>query len=227
MLGAVSVANEASRWIPTYQPDRLLLPIRSLLHSNLVHVEGDISVAFDRLVSQIHSLKFQNGQSHLSCRDEAAVCISAALKLRNVFGYIDMQDPMRYKVIVGWLAFVDRPYLDLIKARRPTALMVLSYFGIALHSIRSVWWLKIGSKLTLAVDHMLHALDAQEWYPLSNRAVSKVVHIRESDTTTGDLHQSMWVNPSLHLESHNSFEVAYGFVCSTDCTKDQISGPAN
>lgn len=227
MLGAVSVANEASRWIPTYRPDRLLLPIRSLLQNSLVHIEGEISTAFDKLVSQIHSLKAQNGQTYLSCRDEAAVCISAAMKLRNVFGYINAQDPIRYKVIVGWLAFVDRPYLDLIKARRPMALMVLSYFGIALHSIRSVWWLKIGSKLTLAVDHTLHALDAREWYPLSNWAVSKVLHVGESGTTTGDLRRSMWVDPSLHLESHDSFEVAYGFVCSADGTKDQNSGPIN
>lgn len=161
MLGAVSVADEASKWIPACRKEPLLLPIRTMLQYNDVKIEDENDAAFSALLSMIRSVQNGSGRDSSQLCEEATVCLSAATNLRGVFNYLKEREIVKYKVVLGWLAFVDRSFIALIRARRPMALIVLSYYGVALHEIGSAWWLQsIGVNLALAVDGSLHSSGA-------------------------------------------------------------------
>ena len=56
-------------------------------------------------------------------------------------------------MIFGWLVIVGKEYTDLLSARRPEALIILSYYAVVLHKRRNFWAIgDAGRFLVNAID---------------------------------------------------------------------------
>ncbi|PLB49813.1 C6 zinc finger domain protein [Aspergillus steynii IBT 23096] len=68
-----------------------------------------------------------------------AVLLQSANRLLHVLNmYMTMEDP---NAILAWPVLLDAQYLDLLLQVEPTALIILAYYGTALHLLFDNWWL--------------------------------------------------------------------------------------
>ena len=64
---------------------------------------------------------------------------TAIQMLRQTFELLTL-NPGDQGVGLMWVAVMERQYIDLLKAEEPMALVLLAYFGVALHASRRNWW---------------------------------------------------------------------------------------
>lgn len=152
MRGTVAIADAAAQWIPNCPPDRVLLPMRTMLHDRDTSVPSEIDWMIQGLVENLEHIWTQHSRGPA----ETLVCLSALADLRNTFTHLAKGDQVALKAILAWLAFVDNSYVDLVKDRHPMALVVLAHFAIALHRLNHLWWLRgVGHMLVHTIKDML------------------------------------------------------------------------
>ena len=70
-----------------------------------------------------------------------------------------MEDPI---IALSWLGVMHPDFLQLLSHRRPVALVLLSYYAVALHTLDAMWWCQ-GWSLMLVKD-VYDSLD-ETWRP--------------------------------------------------------------
>ena len=75
--------------------------------------------------------------------------------LSNAFPTEDGKPP-RLGGVIGWPVFNDKDFLQLLRKKDDMALIVLAYYGAALHSFNSFWWLEsLGARPVQSVSQTL------------------------------------------------------------------------
>ena len=60
--------------------------------------------------------------------------------------------------VIGWPVFLLPEFTTALRARDPLSIVILAYYGAALHTLGDTWWLKgIGARLVRAVEHIMDA----------------------------------------------------------------------
>lgn len=218
MQGAVTVADAASKWIPQSRTGTSMIPIRAMMHTEPIAIEPEADAALQDLIAGIHRLQdtaIFSGSDTSRHDDTAATCIAATLALRNVFGCLSRKEPQNSKAALGWFAFVSPSYSTLVKARRPAALVVLAFFGVALHILDHAWWLQgIGSKLVVSVDHVVRAQGAEKWYDLLRWPLSRVSRAQLCANSTYTATATLSEAVDAPRRTHSPFERAFEYTCS-------------
>ena len=155
LVGATLVAKNAKQWIRSSCVSPLLA-LRSL-ENVLPHVADNPRVALQALLEQIrlYDSKTQKPQTHIDPlsgeTESGSVYESSVEVLSNTFPSINGQPP-RLGAVLGWPVFVDQDFFRLLSQNDPIALVILAYYGAALHSLSNIWWLQnLGARLVKAV----------------------------------------------------------------------------
>lgn len=105
-----------------------------------------------------------NSQERDSLQEVSKLYQDSIEMLSNAFPTTDGQ-PARLGAVIGWPVFTDRRFLDLLRHNDPLALIVLAYYGRALHAFSGIWWIHgLGQRLVQAVSQILGA----DYRPLLN-----------------------------------------------------------
>ncbi|KFA54471.1 hypothetical protein S40293_07997 [Stachybotrys chartarum IBT 40293] len=101
-------------------------------------------------------------QENRVCEQSSLHADSLILTIRSIYGLF-IEPPASVDMlnkVAGFPVFVDSTYLRLLKARDEAAMVVLAYYGTALHRLNHVWYLHgIGRKIVQAVKEYL----AENW----------------------------------------------------------------
>ncbi|KAI9832806.1 MAG: hypothetical protein M1819_004026 [Sarea resinae] len=63
-----------------------------------------------------------------------------------------MLNPDHQSVVFLWLVFIDRPYIELLRAREPMALVILAHYSVVIHGSKDIFWSQdLGFRLVEAV----------------------------------------------------------------------------
>ena len=90
--------------------------------------------------------------------------------LSNAFPSTDINRRFIDATIV-WPFFVGLDFIRLLKENNSIALVVLGFYGIALHSFRSIWWLYgLGARLVQVVSRVILPMHL----PLLQRPLAKI-----------------------------------------------------
>ena len=100
--------------------------------------------------------------------------ISTMSALLDVFQHIGDKAPGNFRAVLGWPALLSRSDMGLLKGGHPAALVILAYYGVALHALNDAWWLRgAGSRLVRSVADILAIKSGQEWQVLLKWPLSR------------------------------------------------------
>lgn len=75
--------------------------------------------------------------------------------LSNAFP-TNTNQPPRLPAVIGWPVFTEGGFVQLLARKDPMALIILAYYGAALHTLSGFWWLQgLGARLVQAVSKVL------------------------------------------------------------------------
>lgn len=165
LYGATVVATESKRWIR----QSVLSPLVTLrsLENVLPHLDADPQVALQTLLEHIkmHGISSTSEkQIQLSPRittastkptNQGNLYESSILLLSNAFPTADGKPPL-LGAVIGWPIFIGKGFLELLREKDSAALIVLAYYGVALHSFNNFWWLGgLGTRLVRLISQTL------------------------------------------------------------------------
>jgi hypothetical protein len=151
LKGALVVAEKASAWLcdGDLKPmmgawPELRLPQRSLTRNPGIKALLSLS---DHISGQI--------DDGVESKGRVESLLSTIQLLYTVF-LEDCESADRRNKIIGLPVFFDTEYINLLRAQDDASLVILSYYGVALHQIRHVWYLDgIGAKIVQAIAHLI------------------------------------------------------------------------
>ncbi|KAK4947013.1 hypothetical protein LTR10_014155 [Elasticomyces elasticus] len=175
LLGTVAIANASSRWIKSCEP--LVVPFKTILGRQDASIDIEVETALERLCSGVHlanALEAERNAAHAQT-DISVIFISAIPDLHKAFRCIGRKEPDNFLGVIGWPAFVDNLYVSLVKQRHPAALVVLAYYGAALHALDHAWWLRgVGRHMVGAVSAIVQAKHMEVWQDLLQWPLDRV-----------------------------------------------------
>ncbi|KAH8430925.1 Zn(II)2Cys6 transcription factor [Aspergillus melleus] len=149
--GVASVVQQARAWIEQGG-------MRQLLKIGKLRKRAAGTVYDRELCSHLQTFIEEQLQPREPCMHEnvdiSAVLLQAArrqLELLNM--YMTMEDP---NAILAWPVLLDAQYLDLLLRVEPTALIILAYYGTALHLLFDNWWLDGWGQFIMNLASMRH-----------------------------------------------------------------------
>lgn len=209
--GTVAVADAAAQWIPSCPSDRVLLPLRTMIHDNNAPVASEADWIIQCLAKSLEHMQTQRSLDPA----ETSVCISALANLRNVFTHLSKNNQMALKALLAWLAFADNSYVDLVKVRHPAALVVLAHFAVALHRLNHLWWLRgVGYMLVHTIkDMLLQRREACGYVSMLEWPIAAVARPRVQNLAVSTTMPTMLPKPSElpHKATTTLFEKAFDF----------------
>ena len=158
LMGATLVAIRGREWLHNGEFKPLLTPLATYdeciarLSASSRAAIGTLRLALPPLMSPGSSLSEEDHTAY----DTAIQALAVA------FPYADgrlssLTDVMSWPVAAG------SAYLELLKDRQDLALVILAYYGVALHYSNRVWFLQgIGAKLVNAIAEQV----GEQWEPL-------------------------------------------------------------
>ena len=177
LLGAVAVAKEVNVLIKQKELPPLLYPNKTILHREDSLIHAEMKDALERLSPGIrlaHEIECRKGHPYAH-QDLSVIYDSAIPELRNAFRCLGKTEPELIQGVIGWSAFVDKTYITTLRQRHPAALVVLAYYGVALHALDYTWWLHgIGLEVVKSVAAVLAMMGAQEWQHLLQWPLQRV-----------------------------------------------------
>lgn len=132
---------------------------------------------------------------------------SAIFELHNVFRCLTTKEPASFQGVLGWIAFVYSSFASVLQQRHPTALVVLAYYGFALHALRHAWWLhQVGLNLVQSIDAILEQTHEQEWRHLLWWSLHEV-HLSSSSQIQAVITETLLLTEGIAKStSFNAFE---------------------
>lgn len=227
LLGAVAVADRASKWIEQCRTEPLIIPIKATLARADDSVDIEAQNAIKRLVAGASAANVAEvgRASEFADIDISVIFDSAIPELRNVFRCLGMAGTDRFVGVIGWPAFVKSSYVTLLKQRHPAALVVLAYYGVALHALDHAWWLKgVGSKIVNAVATIVGTRYGQDWQTLLQWPLGRIAqpYHRTGSATTQDSPHSISFSTS-SSGSSPAFEFAFRYTYSNDLAEPRAT----
>jgi len=165
LLGATAVAKGGRRWIN----ESILAPLVTLksIENVLPQVADSPRTALQGLLDQIRLSGLSaaprgQGEHH---RTQADTLSSEARQRSLHEGSVEMlsnafptntNQPPRLPAVIGWPVFIEGGFVQLLARKDPMALIILAYYGAALHTLSGFWWLQgLGARLVQAVSKVL------------------------------------------------------------------------
>ena len=217
LLGTVAVANASSRWIKSYEP--LVVPFKSILGREDVPIEFEVQTALERLFSGIHlanALEVERDVVHANI-NISVIFNSAIPDLQKAFRCIGRKEPDNFLGVIGWPAFVDSSYVTLVKQRHPAALVVLAYYGAALHALNHAWWLRgVGSHVVEAVSAIIHDKHGDIWQNLLQWPLDRVGRPAPGAAPSIQLRLTEMGMTSHPSETPTPFDTAFTYTYAND-----------
>ena len=161
LLGATAVAREARPWIAS-SPVSPLMTLRDMDNVLPCVAEGP-RMALEGLLEQSERYGLQpllpgDGQSAEAMprtTSQGSVYNSSIELLSNAFP-TNEGSPPQLAAVIAWPVFIDKEFFHLLGRGDPMALVILAYYGRALHGFSGFWWLQgLGSRLIQAVAQIL------------------------------------------------------------------------
>ncbi|KAJ9604160.1 hypothetical protein H2200_011683 [Cladophialophora chaetospira] len=220
LIGAVTVANAADTYTTAYFSQPFIPPFQPALRDADVEIEREVQEALSRLSVAFEEPR-QIGAGESATRvpaDIASTCRSAIGELYNAFRCLGRAEPDNFCGVLGWPAFVDSAYISLLKAYHPAALIVLAYYGVALHSLGYTWWLRgLGRAVVKSAATMLEASQAGEWadllqWPLNGTAAPILTRHLSITQAPEEALKDQRPNPRFPTP----FEIAFSYTYSHD-----------
>jgi hypothetical protein len=214
LLGAVAVARASSAWIPYFRADQLGVPIRRALHLGHGNLAHDVQNALHTLAQGIREAQENDAQAspesaHMNI---SVVYRSAIPELYNVFHCLNQPAPDNFQAAIGWAAVVDSSYTLLLKKGHPAALVVLAYYGLALHALHDTWWLHgVGAELVRSVAAIVRRWHGEAWQELLRWPTEKIEQpLRsEMEANHGLLPPAMLCMPTILTPLEVAFTYTY------------------
>lgn len=186
LLGTVAVANASSMWIKSCEP--LVVPFKTILGRRDVPIEAEAQTALIKLYAEVqvaNAVEVERNTAH-SQIDISVILRSAIPDLHKAFRCLGRKEPDNFLGVIGWPAFVDSAYVSLVKQRHPAALVVLAYYGAALHALNHAWWLRgVGCNVVKAVAAIVQARHEKIWQDLLQWPLNRVMQpVHDAAPTT-------------------------------------------
>ena len=215
LLGAVAVANKASVWIPKFRSGPLLIPIEAGMHREVGSVDSEVQIALHELKSGLDlacTLELERNPEFAHI-DISVVSNSVLPELHNLFRCLTRPEPDNFRAVIGWPAFVDKSYVGLLKQCHPAALVVLAYYGCALHALDNAWWLHgVGFGLVKSVAAIIRAKHEQEWQDLLRWPLQKIEQPLHEAIPTTVMQPSLLIDDAgCTPESSEPFRAAFKY----------------
>ena len=158
MRGALTIVLTQSISIENSPMSAMLRPGFS---KNPTILPEDLEISLNQLEADM--CLAENVEDGLSAHHETIQGLKACF--RNAGFSVDapngipMEDPI---IALSWLGVMHPDFLQLLSHRRPVALVLLSYYAVALHTLDAMWWCQ-GWSLMLVKD-VYDSLD-ETWRP--------------------------------------------------------------
>lgn len=174
LRGAMTVAVQARDWLRAGELVGLLDDSHPLLDRNLGTGPVSLTPDLQLLLSHVDRVRLSGVVPPESTT--LADCRSSLEKL-NILLTSDLQASPRIGTVMGWPVLLRDDYLSLLQRRDPAALVVLAYYGLVLHQLDDVWWLRgLGTKTVSSVA----ALVGDEWLPHLKTPLDAVLAVSNS-----------------------------------------------
>ena len=156
LIGATVVAVQARHWLHQGDFKPLMMPL--VPYDQCVARLAPLSkAAIENLLDSlpVFDAATQDAARSSTTEEDHVVYAAAVRALTVAFPHLDgslssMND------VVSWPVAAGTSYLALLKQRDPLALLILAYYGVALHYSNRVWFLQgLGSKLVHAVAEVV------------------------------------------------------------------------
>ncbi|KAI1610640.1 hypothetical protein EDD37DRAFT_13216 [Exophiala viscosa] len=218
LLGTVAVANASSNWIKSCES--LVVPFKTILSRQEVPIEAEVQNALEGLFTGIqlaNALEVERHVPHAHI-DISVIFSSAIPDLHKAFRCIGRKEPDNFLGVIGWPAFVDSSYVALVKQRHPAALVVLAYYGAALHALDHAWWLRgVGFRLVEAVSAIVRAKHGEIWQDLLQWPSNRVWESVHGAASTTQLRLTTDTDMTSHIsEAPTPFETAFVYTYAND-----------
>ena len=157
LMGAVVVAVCARDWLRQGDLAPLMRPIAPF-DQCIARLEPDCRTALESLLNVMPGA---DGSPEALAGGDHATYTTAIRALSVAFPHADGELPA-ISELVSWPVAVGAPYLALLKRRDPPALVILAYYGAALHLGGRAWYLLgLGARLVRAVSEAI----GEVWRP--------------------------------------------------------------
>jgi hypothetical protein len=159
LIGATVISSGADEWIVNgiVAPLVTIRKLESIIPDLIQEPQNSInalmySISQSSTLNNNHTLQ---SKSHTENATLLSIYKHSIDMLSNAFPSADSN--RRYlDATIGWPYFVGLDFLGLLKENDPIALVILGFYGVALHSFKSFWWLdRMGARLVEAVSHVI------------------------------------------------------------------------
>lgn len=181
LKGSTIIAEQARSWLSRGDL-KYFMVLYTAATSSTPPAEHTNHAALESLLDRVQSTPFVrsgdlSGPEGPSTSDGAIYTHS----IHQLFRVLETthSDMPKIGTVLFWPLTVDQAFINLLKARDPTALVILAHYGTALHRLNDVWWLRtLGGRLCraifLSLDPEWHSyLNLQSW-----QAMKQVVTVK-------------------------------------------------
>jgi hypothetical protein len=158
LLGSKAIAHSGRVWIrqgnlsAMFSPRTLQNTLADLVDSPQRALQGLLDHV-DNLSSSAKDQEQQEASPKTATQPQGRSQATNALyrnsieRLTNAFPKKNGLKPL-LSAVIGWPAFLDPEFIELLRQKDAVALVILAHYGVAIHGFNSTWWLKdIGARL--------------------------------------------------------------------------------
>ena len=183
LRGAVAVADEARTWIVEGESARRKNQWGVTALSEAAREQCDMHTALQELQVGLESAlvaEYKRTENPFP-EDILGSCTSSLPELSEVLCQVRHKlfgvDILR--AVLTWPGVVPKTYVALLRKGHPAALVVVAYYGVALHALGGAWWLRgAGFRLVRSVTDIVTKRHGQDWQDLLQWPLSMVEDLR-------------------------------------------------
>ncbi|KAI9931090.1 hypothetical protein MW887_010747 [Aspergillus wentii] len=110
--------------------------VRSGILSPLISKQEDTTALSPELENVIHTLKKTNSTlNHSDAASDAAI-----EQLRPALGNM-LKDEGATMTVFLWVFAIPAPFVEMLRARRPFAMVILAHYAVVMYHLRRFWWM--------------------------------------------------------------------------------------
>ena len=142
----------------------MIEPPKPLEDYNNLSLSEDLRDALDAVLQEINSSSWFDGGLPVDAENYTLAIQYLYLTFPNA-----LDEKAGRSQLIGWPVFLLPDYLTALRDRDPMALVILAYYGAALHRATYIWWLRgLGARLVRAVSELVgHERQRLLAWPLS------------------------------------------------------------
>ena len=171
LMGSTAVAVQARQWLRAGALSAMMAPIPTF-DNDMRDCNEQSRHALQLLLHHVQHLSLSGNISDYYSQSGSPqeTYVSSIVKLGGLFPSQNGNRPTLNELI-GWPVFAGPPFISLLKKRDPIALVILAYYGAALHGNSHIWWLQgLGPRLVQSVNRLIDS----EWHPYLRWAMTFV-----------------------------------------------------